>query len=54
VGKSLKLISTGGDLLNRAQMAQVLRLTVEKCNLMKLKSFHEAKDRVNKLHYFKA
>ena len=36
------------DLLNRTQIAQVLRSTINKCNLMKLISFCKAKDTINK------
>jgi hypothetical protein len=34
--KSLKLIGTGGDFLNRTPMAQALRSTIDKWNLKKL------------------
>jgi hypothetical protein len=47
VGKSLKLIGTGGNFLNRIPMAQALRSRIGKWDLMKLKSFCKAKDIVN-------
>jgi hypothetical protein len=46
VGKSLKLTGTGGHFLNRALMAQALRSTTDKWDLMKLESFCKAKDTV--------
>jgi hypothetical protein len=48
VGKSLELIDTGGDFLNRTPMAHSLRLRIDKWDLMKLESFCKAKDIVNK------
>jgi hypothetical protein len=47
-GNSLKLISTGGNFLKRTPMAQVLRSTSDKWDLMKLESFCKAKDTVNR------
>lgn len=44
VEKSLKLIGTGRNFLNRIPMAQILRLTFDKWDLMKLKSFCKVKD----------
>ena len=44
VGKSLELIGSGGNFLNRIAMAQVLRSTIDKWNVMKLKSFCIVKD----------
>jgi hypothetical protein len=46
VGKSLKLISTGGNFLKTAPMAQALTSTIDKWDLMKLKSFCKAKDTI--------
>ena len=41
--KNLKNICTGEEFLNRATIAQALRSTIDKWNLMKLKSFCKAK-----------
>jgi hypothetical protein len=48
VGNSIEHIGTGEILLNRTPMAQALRSTMVKWDLMKLKSFCEAKDTVNR------
>ena len=48
VGKSLELIGTGGNFLNRTPMAQALRSRIDRWDLMKLESFCKAKDIVNK------
>jgi hypothetical protein len=48
VGKSLELIGTEGDFLNRISMAHVLRSRIDKWDLMKLESFCTVKDIVNK------
>ena len=48
LGKSLEIICTGGNLLNRTPMANALRSRFEKWDLIKLKSFCKAKDTVNK------
>jgi hypothetical protein len=48
VGKSLEHIPTWEIFLNRAPMAEVLRSTINKWDLIKLKSFCKAKDTVNK------
>ena len=48
VGKSLKLIGTGGNFLNRTPMAHALRSSIDKWVLMKLESFCKAKDIVDK------
>jgi hypothetical protein len=48
VGKSLELIGTGGNFLNRTPMAHALRLRIDKWDLMKLESFCKAKDIVDK------
>ena len=44
VGKSLELIGTGGNFLNRTPMAHALRSTIDKWDIIKLESFHKAKD----------
>ena len=51
VGKSLELIGTGGNFLNRTPMAHALRSTTDKWNLMKLENFCKAKDIVNKTNW---
>jgi hypothetical protein len=47
VGKSLELIGTGRNFLNRTPMAHALRSIIDKWDLMKLESFCKAKDIVN-------
>ncbi len=47
-GKSLELIGTGRNFLNRTPMAHALRSRIDKWDLMKLKSFCKAKDIVDK------
>jgi hypothetical protein len=49
MGKGLELIGTGGHLLNRTPVAQALRSTLDKWELMKLKSFCTAKDIVGQI-----
>ena len=44
LGNSLEHIGTGNNFLNRTPMAQALRSTVDKWDLMKLQSFCKAKD----------
>jgi hypothetical protein len=51
VGKSLELICTGGNFLNRTPKAHSLRSTIDKWDLMKLESFCKAKDIVNKKNW---
>ena len=46
VGNSLKLVGTGENFLNRTQMVEELRTTVNKHDLKKLKSFCMTKDTV--------
>jgi hypothetical protein len=46
--KSLELIGTGENFLNRTTMAHTLISRIDKWDLMKLKSFYKAKDIVNK------
>jgi hypothetical protein len=48
VGKSLKHMSTGEKFLSRIPMAYALRLRIYKWNLIKLQSFCEAKNIVNR------
>ena len=48
VGKTLKLIGTGGNFLNRTPVAHALRSRIDKWDLMKLESFCKAKDIINK------
>jgi hypothetical protein len=48
VGKSLKHISTGENSMNRTLMAQILRSTIDKWDLIKLNSFCKAKDTLNR------
>jgi hypothetical protein len=48
VGKSLKEMGTGEKFLNRTAMACAVRSRIDKWNLIKLQSFCEAKDTVNK------
>ena len=48
VGKSLKCIGTGEHFLNRTPVAQALRSTIDKWDLIKLKSLSEAKDTVSR------
>jgi hypothetical protein len=51
VGKSLELVGTEGNFLNRTPMPHALRLTIDKWDLMKLKSFCKAKDIVDKTNW---
>jgi hypothetical protein len=53
VAKSLELIGTGGNYLNRTPMAHALLSIIDKWNLMKLESFSMAKDRVKKTDWEK-
>ena len=48
VGNTLECIGTGNHFLNRTPVAQTLRETINKWDLLKLKSFCKAKDTVNK------
>jgi hypothetical protein len=48
LGKSLELIDTGGYFLKRTPMAYSLRQRTDKCDLMKVETFYNAKDIVNK------
>ena len=48
VGKSLEHISTGENFLKRMPMAQALKSTIGKWDLMELKSFCKARDNVNR------
>jgi hypothetical protein len=46
VGKSLERIGTGGNFLNRTQMAHAVRSRTDNWDLMKLESFCKAKDTI--------
>jgi hypothetical protein len=48
VGKSLKDMGTGEKILNRTPMSCAVRSWIYKCDLIKLQSFCNAKDTVNK------
>jgi hypothetical protein len=48
VGNSLEHIGTGDTFLNRTQTVQVLRSTINKQDLMKLKSLCKAKDTISR------
>jgi hypothetical protein len=48
MGNSLEHTGTGDNFLNRTPMAQALKTTIDKWDLMKLKSFCKAKDTVNR------
>ena len=48
VGNRLECIGIGDNLLNRSPIAQALRLTINKCDLTKLKSFCKAKETINR------
>jgi hypothetical protein len=48
VGKSLKDMGTGEKFLNRTAKVGVIRLKINKWDLIKLKSFCKAKDTINK------
>jgi hypothetical protein len=48
VGKSLEHMGTGENFLNRTQVAQALRTTIDKWDLVKQKSFCKASDTVNR------
>ena len=48
VRKSLELIGTGDNFLNRTPMAQVLTSRINKWYFLKLKSFCKSKDTVNR------
>ena len=48
VGKSLEDMGTGGKLMNRTAKACAVRSRIDKWDLMKLQSFCQAKDTINK------
>jgi hypothetical protein len=48
VGSNLELFSTGDNFLNRTPVARALRSTIDKWDLVKLKSFYKAKDTENR------
>ena len=49
IWNSLKHMGTGDNFLNITQRAQTLKATINKWDLMKLRSFCKSKDRVNKI-----
>jgi hypothetical protein len=51
LGKSIELIVTGGNFLNRTPTAHALRSNTDKWDIMKLESFCMAKDIVNKTNW---
>jgi hypothetical protein len=51
VVKSLELIETGGNFLNRTPVAHALRSRIDKWDLMKVKTFCKAKDILNKTNW---
>jgi hypothetical protein len=51
VGKSLDVIGTGRNFLNRIPMAHNLRSRIDKCDLIKLESFCKVKDIVNRTNW---
>ena len=48
VGNTLEHFGTGQNFLNRTSMAEALRSTVDKWDLLKMKSFCKAKDTVSR------
>jgi hypothetical protein len=44
----LEYLGTGGNFLNRTPVAYALRSTINKWNLIKLKSFYKANDTINR------
>jgi hypothetical protein len=48
MGKCFEYIGTGHSVLHRTPTAQALRSTIDKWDLMKLKSFCKAKDTINR------
>ena len=48
VGKNLKHMGTGENVLNKTPAAQALRSTIDKLDLIKPQSFCKAKDTVNR------
>ena len=48
VGSTLEHIGTGDHFLNKTPVAQTLRETINKWDLLELRSFCKAKDTVNK------
>jgi hypothetical protein len=49
LGKSLELIGTWRNFLNRTPKAHALRSRIDKWDLMKLESFCKAKDIINNI-----
>ena len=48
MGKSLEDMGRGEKFLNRTAMACVIRLRIDKCDVIKLQSFCKSKDTVNR------
>jgi hypothetical protein len=48
MGNSLEHIATGENFLNKTPVAQAIRSTIEKWDLVKLKSFCKTKKSINK------
>jgi hypothetical protein len=48
MGKSFDYLGIGGNFLNRTPMAYALRSTIDKWDLIKLKSFCKAKDTISR------
>jgi hypothetical protein len=48
-GNGLELLGTGDNFLNRTPMAQALRSTIHKWDLVKLKSFCKTKDTIKRI-----
>ena len=48
ISNALECIGTGDHFLNRTPVAQILREIINKWDLLKLKTFCKAKDKVNK------
>jgi hypothetical protein len=51
MGKILERIGTGENFLNRTPMAQALRASFDKWDLIKLKSFCKAKGTINRTNW---
>jgi hypothetical protein len=51
LGRSLELIGTVGNCLNRTPKAHALRSRIDKCDLMKLKSFCKVKVIVSRTNW---
>jgi hypothetical protein len=51
VGKSLKLIGTGGNFLNRTSMSQTVTSRIDWWHLIKLESFYKTKGTANRTNW---